>query len=134
MHLPTLFFRQEPKVVIWTYWLARRCGNSGLNYGHGTGHGVGHFLNVHEGPMAIRQEYNENAIEPGMVMSDEPGLYREGEYGIRIENMIVCVEKQATEFGTFYGFETLTLCPIDTNLIKIDLLTDIERMWLNELS
>ena len=95
--------------------LARKAlWENGLNYGHGTGHGVGHFLNVHEGPMAIRQDFNENSIEPGMVLSNEPGLYREGEYGIRIENMIVCIEKQKTQFGTFYGFESLTLCPIDT--------------------
>ncbi len=104
----------------------------GLNYGHGTGHGVGHFLNVHEGPMAIRQEYNDNAIEPGMVVSNEPGLYREGKYGIRTENMILCVEKKTTDYGSFYGFETLTVCPIDTTLISIDLLTEGEKNWLNE--
>ncbi|HRX13354.1 MAG TPA: M24 family metallopeptidase, partial [Draconibacterium sp.] len=85
---------------------------NGLNYGHGTGHGVGHFLNVHEGPMAIRQEYNEHQIEPGMVMSNEPAFYREGEYGIRTENMIVCVELEKTQFGQFLSFETLTVCPI----------------------
>ena len=70
---------------------------NGMNYGHGTGHGVGHFLNVHEGPMAIRQEFNPNMIEPGMVMSNEPAFYREGEYGIRTENMIACVETEKTE-------------------------------------
>jgi Xaa-Pro aminopeptidase len=74
---------------------------NGMNYGHGTGHGVGHFLNVHEGPMAIRQEFNEHPIEPGMVMSNEPAFYREGQYGIRTENMMVCVEKQSTDFGQF---------------------------------
>ncbi|MEN8117337.1 MAG: aminopeptidase P family protein, partial [Bacteroidota bacterium] len=104
---------------------------NGMNYGHGTGHGVGHFLNVHEGPMAIRQELNENLIEPGMVMSNEPGMYREGEYGIRTENMIVCVEKEETEFGRFLGFETLTLCPIDTTLIDRKLITLKETEWLN---
>lgn len=103
----------------------------GLNYGHGTGHGVGHFLNVHEGPMSIRQEFNEVPIQPGMVMSNEPGLYREGEYGIRTENMIVCVEKETTAFGHFLGFETLTLCPIDTRLIDFNLLSEKERNWLN---
>jgi Xaa-Pro aminopeptidase len=103
----------------------------GLNYGHGTGHGVGHFLNVHEGPFAIRQEFNENTIEQGMVMSNEPAFYREGEYGIRTENMMVCVEKQETEFGKFLGFETLTLCPIDTTLIDLDLLNSEEKDWLN---
>jgi Xaa-Pro aminopeptidase len=104
---------------------------NGLNYGHGTGHGVGHFLNVHEGPMSVRQEYNEVALRPGMVLSNEPGLYREGKYGIRTENMMVCVEKENTEFGTFLGFETLTLCPIDTSLIDLNLLSQEEKEWLN---
>lgn len=103
----------------------------GMNYGHGTGHGVGHFLNVHEGPMAIRQELNENLIEPGHVMSNEPAFYREGLYGIRTENMIVCVEKEETDFGSFLGFETLTLCPIDKTLIDSSLLTEQEKSWLN---
>ena len=105
---------------------------NGMNYGHGTGHGVGHFLNVHEGPMAIRQEFNEHRIEPGMVMSNEPAFYREGQYGIRIENMMVCVEKQSTDFGRFLGFETLTVCPIDTTLIKSGLLNKCEKNWINE--
>jgi Xaa-Pro aminopeptidase len=105
---------------------------NGMNYGHGTGHGVGHFLNVHEGPMAIRQEFNEHAIEPGMVMSNEPALYREGQYGIRTENMMVCIEKQRTDFGQFLGFETLTICPIDITLIKSDLLNSNEKNWINE--
>ena len=104
---------------------------NGMNYGHGTGHGVGHFLNVHEGPMSIRQEFNEHKIEPGMVMSNEPAFYREGEYGIRTENMMVCVEKRKTAFGQFLGFETLTVCPIDTTLIKPDLLNVSEKCWLN---
>ncbi len=104
---------------------------NGMNYGHGTGHGVGHFLNVHEGPMSIRQEFNEQRIESGMVMSNEPAFYREGEYGIRTENMMVCVEKQKSEFGQFLGFETLTLCPIDTTLIQPELLTAREKSWLN---
>jgi Xaa-Pro aminopeptidase len=105
---------------------------NGMNYGHGTGHGVGHFLNVHEGPMAIRQEFNQHKIEPGMVMSNEPAFYREGEYGIRTENMMVCVEKQKTQFGQFLGFETLTICPIDTTLIIAELLTEKEKGWLND--
>lgn len=105
---------------------------NGLNYGHGTGHGVGHFLNVHEGPMAIRQEFNPNPIEEGMVMSNEPAFYREGEYGIRTENMMVCVEKDTTEFGRFLGFETLTLCPIDTSLLLTELLNGEEREWINQ--
>jgi Xaa-Pro aminopeptidase len=105
---------------------------NGLNYGHGTGHGVGHFLNVHEGPIAIRQEYNEHSIEPGMVMSNEPAFYREGEYGIRTENMMVCVEKEKTQFGQFLGFQTLTICPIDTTLIIPELLFEKEKNWLND--
>jgi len=105
--------------------------DNGLNYGHGTGHGIGHFLNVHEGPFSIRQEYNPIPLQPGMVLSNEPGLYREGEYGIRIENMMVCVEKEETAFGIFLGFETLSLCPIDSKLLNVDLLSEEERNWLN---
>ncbi|HEY3370986.1 MAG TPA: aminopeptidase P family protein [Prolixibacteraceae bacterium] len=103
----------------------------GLNYGHGTGHGVGYFLNVHEGPMAIRQEFNDRAIEAGMVLSNEPALYRLGEYGLRTENMIVCVKDQSTEFGDFLGFDTLTLCPIDTSPIDKSLMNSEEVMWIN---
>jgi len=111
--------------------LARKAlWEKGINYGHGTGHGVGHFLNVHEGPMAIRQEYNSNEIEPGMVLSNEPAMYRTGEYGIRTENMIVCVEKEETEYGKFLGFDTLTLCPIDTTLIDKSLFNKEETDWL----
>lgn len=105
--------------------------SNGMNYGHGTGHGVGHFLNVHEGPMAIRQELNETNIELGHIMSNEPAFYREGLYGIRTENMMVCVEKETSEYGRFLGFDTLTLCPIDTSLIQLELLTGQEREWLN---
>lgn len=105
--------------------------NAGMNYGHGTGHGVGHFLNVHEGPMAIRQEPNKNLIEPGHVLSNEPAFYREGLYGIRTENMMVCVENETTNFGRFLGFETLTLCPIDNALIQLDLMNAEEKDWLN---
>jgi Xaa-Pro aminopeptidase len=105
--------------------------DNGLNYGHGTGHGVGHFLNVHEGPMSIRQEYNVNNIEPGMILSNEPALYRENQYGIRTENMMVCIENGENNYGRFLGFDTLTLCPIDKNLIKADLLTCSEREWID---
>jgi Xaa-Pro aminopeptidase len=103
----------------------------GLNYGHGTGHGVGYFLNVHEGPMSIRQEFNEHTIEPGMVLSNEPALYRNGEYGIRTENMLVCQKAETTEFGDFLKFETLTLCPIDTKAIDKSMLNPEEIEWLN---
>ncbi|MBW8333737.1 MAG: aminopeptidase P family protein [Prolixibacteraceae bacterium] len=103
----------------------------GLNYGHGTGHGVGYFLNVHEGPMSIRQEFNERTIEAGMVISNEPALYRLGEYGIRTENLIVCQKAETTEFGDFLKFDTLTLCPIDTKAIDKSLLNPEEIEWLN---
>ena len=112
--------------------LARKAlWDHGLNYGHGTGHGVGHFLAVHEGPMAIRAEYNENAIVPGMVMSNEPAMYRTGKYGLRTENMMVCVEREETGFGQFFGFETLSLCPIEKQLLDVELLTKEEISWLN---
>ena len=104
----------------------------GLNYGHGTGHGVGYFLNVHEGPMSIRQEFNDRAIEAGMVLSNEPALYRLGEYGLRTENLLVCVKDESTEFGDFLSFDTLTLCPIDTKAIDKNLLSEEEIAWLNE--
>lgn len=102
----------------------------GLNYGHGTGHGVGYFLNVHEGPQQIRPE-NHLPIEPGMVMSNEPGLYKPNAYGIRIENLIVCVDDETNDFGSFLRFDTLTLCPIDTKALDASMLSDQEREWLN---
>ncbi len=112
--------------------LARKAmWDHGMNYGHGTCHGIGYFLNVHEGPMSIRQEYNEHSICPGMVLSNEPAFYRKGEYGLRTENMILCVEREKTEFGQFYGFETLTICPIDRNLIEKNLLTREEIEWID---
>ena len=103
----------------------------GLNYGHGTGHGVGYFLNVHEGPMSIRQEFNDRVIEAGMVLSNEPALYRLGEYGLRTENLLVCVKDGSTEYGDFLRFDTLTLCPIDTKAIEKSMLTAEETEWLN---
>ncbi len=102
-----------------------------LNYGHGTGHGVGHFLNVHEGPQNIRMDENPVTLQPGMFISNEPGLYRTDEYGIRIENLIMVAPDQQSEFGQFLRFETLTLFPIDVNLIDKDLLTKAETDWLN---
>ena len=107
----------------------------GLNYGHGTGHGVGYFLNVHEGPQSInpgKAGIRPAPLEPGMILSDEPGLYRDGAYGIRTENLVVITEDQKTPFGSFLRFETLTLCYIDTRLIDVPLLTDEERQWLND--
>ncbi len=104
----------------------------GLNYGHGTSHGVGFFLNVHEGPVSIRPDLSDQTFKEGMVLSNEPGIYREGEYGIRTENLMVCVEKQITPFGKFMGFETLTLFPIDIRMITIELLSNREIQWMNE--
>lgn len=104
----------------------------GLNYAHGTGHGVGFFLNVHEGPQNIRTEVNPTVLEVGMITSNEPGLYRANEYGIRIENLIVTEEKVVTPFGRFLGFETITLCFLDNSLVEVSLLSESERRWYND--
>lgn len=103
----------------------------GLTYLHGTGHGVGHFLNVHEGPHSIRLNYVPTPLQPGMITSNEPGLYREGVHGIRIENLVLTVPAMTTEFGQFYKFETLTLFPYDRSLIDLDLLSADERAWID---
>ena len=97
---------------------------------HGIGHGVGHFLNVHEGPPRFSPT-GTAPIEPGMVMSIEPGVYFEGRFGIRIENMVIVAARDATEFGNFHGFETVTLCPIDLSLVDFSLLSRDELAWLN---
>jgi Xaa-Pro aminopeptidase len=104
---------------------------NGRNYGHGTGHGVGHFLNVHEGPQAIRPELKDQDVVPGMVTSNEPGIYREGSHGIRHENLLSCYFKEKNEFGEFYAFETLTLCYIDTSPLLLGWLERDEIAWLN---
>ena len=106
--------------------------DAGINYLHGTCHGIGHCLNVHEGPQSIRMEENPVILEPGMVMSDEPAMYRPGEYGIRTENMILIRKDSETEFGKFLGFETLTLCYIDTKLVIPGMLSVREHAWLNK--
>lgn len=103
----------------------------GINYGHGTGHGIGHFLNVHEGPQSIRMEENPVTLQPGMIISNEPGLYRANQYGIRTENLVRVRESVVTEFGSFLEFETLTLFPIDKNLIDKSMMTPQETEWLN---
>lgn len=108
---------------------------AGIDFGHGTGHGVGYFLNVHEGPQVISHYAHPDpmtAMEVGMITSIEPGVYRPGRWGVRIENLVLNkTSAQASEFGTFLEFETLTLCPIDTRCIVPDLLTVAEREWLN---
>ena len=103
----------------------------GLSYLHGTGHGVGHFLNVHEGPHSIRLNYVPAPIVPGMVTSNEPGLYREGLHGIRCENLVLAVPALDTEFGRFFKFETLTLFPFDTRLFATEMMTESELTWVN---
>jgi len=108
---------------------------SGLDYGHGTGHGVGYFLNVHEGPHAIRPPLPNGALvplEPGMITSIEPGLYKPARHGIRHENLAVVVQADQTEFGEFYAFETLTLCPFDRRALEPGLLNPEERAWLDD--
>lgn len=104
----------------------------GLSYGHGTGHGVGHFLGDHEGPQSIRTDNNPTRLEPGMVISDEPGVYITGEYGIRHENLVVVREVETNTFGRFLGFEVLTLFPFDTTALDCTLLNNEEIMWLND--
>lgn len=103
----------------------------GKDYNHGTGHGVGSFMNVHEGPQNIRKDLNPQELIPGMVISNEPGFYYDDHYGIRHENLIAVREKETTDFGTFYDFETLTICPFDRKVIATELLTEPEKSWLN---
>ena len=105
---------------------------AGINYLHGTGHGVGQFLSVHEGPHQVRMNHMPTLLEPGMTLTDEPGIYKAGRHGIRIENTLVIVPAQETEFGTFYKFEPLTLCPIDKEAILVEMLNDEELSWFNE--
>jgi Xaa-Pro aminopeptidase len=106
---------------------------AGIDYGHGTGHGVGYFMNVHEGPQTISPAMPEahTAMEPGMITSIEPGIYRPGKWGCRVENLVLTQSAGTTEFGEFLRFETLTLCPIDTRCLDVSLLRADEIAWLN---
>lgn len=108
--------------------------DAGLDYDHGTGHGVGSFLGVHEGPQRIAKAPNSQALKPGMIISNEPGYYKTGEFGIRIENLIVVTPPEPVEGGEreMMGFETITLAPIDLALVVPALLTESERHWLNK--
>ena len=105
--------------------------SSKRNFGHGTGHGVGSFLCVHEGPQDIRQNFNPQPLLPGMVTSDEPGIYREGLHGVRHENLVLTVDAGTNDFGAWRAFETLTLCHYDTSAMVTELLTPDETAWLN---
>lgn len=107
-------------------WKAHR------NFGHGTGHGVGYYLCVHEGPQSIRPQYNPQVLLPGMVMSNEPALYREGKHGVRHENVMLCREAGVNEFGDWLDFSTMTCCHIDTSAVIPELLGQEELQWLNE--
>ncbi len=108
---------------------------AGLNYGHGTGHGVGFCLNVHEGPQTIGSAATGDPkvfLEPGMLMSVEPAVYRDGKYGFRTENLVFCAKDSESDYGTFLKFDTVTLCYIDTSLIDFSLLDEKEKRWLND--
>lgn len=128
-----VFPRMYPSALLDT--LARTpLWQMGLDYGHGTGHGVGYFLNVHEGPQVISHRahtFSHIEMREGMITSNEPGVYRPGQWGIRIENLVAAVAAERTEFVDNLRFETLTLCPIDTRCIDKSLLSDIEISWLN---
>ena len=104
----------------------------GINYNCATGHGVGFFLNVHEGPQNVGQRFVDAILQPGMIITNEPGIYRAGKHGIRIENIMLCYEKQTTEFGKFCAFETISPCPIDVQNIDKSMLTKEEIDWLND--
>lgn len=115
--------------------LARRpLWEAGLDYDHGTGHGVGSFLGVHEGPQRIAKASSPQALKPGMILSNEPGFYKTGEFGIRIENLIVVTEPETIDGGErpMMGFETITLAPIELDLVMPALLSEVERHWLNK--
>ncbi|MDE6277448.1 MAG: M24 family metallopeptidase, partial [Muribaculaceae bacterium] len=106
--------------------------HEGMSYLHGTGHGVGQFLGCHEGPQSIRLNYVDVALRPGMIISNEPGVYKEGIHGIRCENLVLCTPAMTTEFGRFLRFETLTLCPFEPDLFETEIMTDDELRWIND--
>ena len=104
----------------------------GIDFKHGTGHGVGYCLGVHEGPMSISRAIINVPLQPGMVISNEPGIYRDGKHGIRIENLVTVTEYKTTQFGQFFGFMNLTLCPYERELIDVSILGDEELEYINE--
>ena len=136
LHLAAAKFHTGCSGISLDYIARKPLWDEGLDYDHGTGHGVGYLLSVHEGPQGIRYHVSagrsEGAVmEPGMITSDEPGLYLEGRYGIRLENLLLCVEKETNEFGTFLGFEPLTMCPFDLDAVEAEALTAEEKRLLN---
>ncbi len=104
----------------------------GKSYLHGTGHGVGHFLNVHEGPQSIRLNDTMAPLMPGMLTSNEPGVYLADRYGIRCENLVLTIPYETTEFGNFYAFETVTMCPFDRDLFDTSIMTPEEIKWVDD--
>ncbi len=129
-------FREGCSGISLDYLARKPLWDEGLDYNHGTGHGVGYLLSVHEGPQGIRYQTSVGRSEgekfaPGMITSDEPGLYLEGKYGIRLENLLLCVEREKNEYGTFLGFEPLTMCPFELEAIEPEALTDEEKGLLN---
>lgn len=135
LNLAAAYFKHGCHGVNLDYLAREPLWEMNLDYNHGTGHGVGYFLNVHEGPQRIAmKELGEPSIqvlEPGMITSDEPGLYLTGKYGIRIENLMVCLEAAKNEYGQFLRFETLTMVPYEPDAIDVSLLTEKERRLLN---
>ncbi|MEO1514548.1 MAG: aminopeptidase P family protein [Bacteroidota bacterium] len=132
--LDTLRFPQGTMGIQMDVLARQHLWQQGLNYGHGTGHGVGFFLNVHESPQGFAPSLGARGttvFQPGMLTSNEPGFYKTDEYGIRIENLVVCQEYMKTAYGIFLSFEAVTLFPIDRSLIATDLLTPQEKQWLN---
>ena len=104
----------------------------GLDYNHGTGHGVGYFLNVHEGPQSISPRWFDVALKPGMLITNEPGMYRDGKHGVRLENIMLVEEDTSNEFGEFYKLRSLTLTPFDTRPLIKNMLTEAETQWIND--
>ncbi len=137
LNLNAAHFKYGCSGVALDYLARKPLWDMGCDYNHGTGHGVGYLLNVHESPNAFRYRVlpypGENAVlEEGMVTSDEPGIYLEGQFGIRLENMILCVKREKTEFGQFMGFDCLTYVPFDRELINADLMSQEEKELLNK--
>ena len=130
--LLTAIFKEGTKSSALDIFARGPLWKEGIDFNHGTGHGVGFVLGVHEGPQNISRANNDVNMVPGMVTSDEPGVYVEGSHGIRIENIMVCVEKSETEFGKFFGFESLSIVPIDLRPVDKSLLTEDEVKWINE--